>query len=103
MNPVIMSNESNQYPVYLDSGMCTDCGKCLDACPTGVFARKESSDKPTTLYASDCHVCFLCVADCPSGAISVTWDAPNPRQQSVYDVLGMDFNNMSNSYTGKKG
>lgn len=84
-------------PVVLDAGRCIDCGRCLDACPTNVFQRPEPGLQPVAMFARDCHVCFLCVPDCPAQAISVTWEAPNPRQHSVYDVLGMDFHSFFES------
>ena len=85
-----MSNEI-LAPVVLDAARCLDCGHCLDACPTDVFARDLTSGRVVALYAGDCHVCFLCVSDCPSGAITVSWDTPNPRQRCVYDHLGLDL------------
>lgn len=82
---------STRVPVALDAALCTDCRKCLDACPTDVFQINVQSQRVEALYARDCHVCFLCVADCPVGAIKVDWDAPNPRHRSVYDVLDMEL------------
>ncbi|VCU70776.1 Ferredoxin-2 [Pigmentiphaga humi] len=90
-----------QFPVVLDSARCADCGKCLDACPTGVFQRPEPGAKPMAVFAKDCHVCFLCVPDCPSGAITVSWEAPNLRQISVYDVLGLDLDPATFPSTGE--
>lgn len=78
-----------QVAVVLDAGRCTGCGHCIDACPTGVFQRETPGARPLALHAGDCHVCFLCVPDCPSGAITVSWDAPNRRLRSIYDVLEM--------------
>ena len=86
-----MNNPNTQVPVYLDPDRCTNCGMCLDACPTGVFERVTPDARPQAIHARDCHVCFLCVPDCPSQAITVSWNAPNLRQISVYDVLGMNF------------
>ncbi len=84
-------NDVSAVPVTLDAARCEDCGHCLDACPTGVFVRDEASQRIVARYAADCHVCFLCVPDCPPRAITVSWDAPNPRQRSVYDHLGLDL------------
>jgi len=85
------SMPSPRVPVALDANLCTDCRKCLDACPTDVFHLNTQSQRVEALYPRDCHVCFLCVTDCPVGAIKVDWDAPNPRHRSVYDVLDMDL------------
>jgi Fe-S-cluster-containing dehydrogenase component len=87
-----MNKAAPLFPVTLDASTCIDCGSCLNACPTGVFQRVTEGAKPQAVHAKDCHVCFLCVPDCPSGSIEVTWDAPNDRQISVYDKLGLDLN-----------
>ena len=74
-------------PVVLDAARCIDCGRCLDACPTGVFQRPDPGLKPVALFARDCHVCFLCQDDCPVGAIKVDYRIKNPRTFSIYDLL----------------
>ncbi|MES2538909.1 MAG: ferredoxin family protein [Pseudomonadota bacterium] len=79
------------HSVALDEQLCTQCGKCVDACPTGVFQLDPDSMRVQVSYPGDCHVCFLCVPDCPAGAIAVSWDAPNRRQHSIYDILGIAF------------
>ena len=82
---------SDRYPVAIDDQLCTNCGMCLNSCPTDVFHINAQTERVEALYPRDCHVCFLCVADCPAGAIKVDWDAPNPRHRSVYDVLNMEL------------
>lgn len=86
-----MSHSSVEVPVVLNASLCIDCGACVLACPTAVFDRPSPGAKPQAIYAGDCHVCFLCVPDCPTQAISVSRDAPNTRQISVYDVIEMDL------------
>ena len=85
------SLDPGRVPVSINSAVCTDCRKCLDACPTDVFHVNDQSQRVEARFPRDCHVCFLCVTDCPTGAIKVDWDAPNPRHRSVYDVLEMDM------------
>ena len=79
--------------VVIDRARCDDCGKCLDACPTQVFDR-DPDGRVIVRHASDCHVCFLCVPDCPPQAITVSWDAPNHRHRSIYDVLSIDLSKL---------
>ncbi|MFO8010224.1 MAG: 4Fe-4S binding protein [Dehalococcoidia bacterium] len=49
--------------VRIDKHLCTDCGQCLENCPTAI---SEVEDIGTS---SDCIECGECIRDCPSSAI----------------------------------
>ena len=93
MNHATSMNSTAIEPVVIDRSRCDGCGKCLDACPTQVFVR-DASGTVVVRHPRDCHVCFLCVPDCPPQAITVSWDAPNARHRSIYDVLEIDLTSL---------
>jgi len=51
--------------VKVDHEKCTDCGLCINACPTQA-AKGRVSDK---LFAADCFSCARCLNVCPQDAI----------------------------------
>ncbi len=89
-------------PVFINFDTCTHCQKCLDSCPTGVFQLEPNSERVTVRYRDDCHVCFLCVPDCPVNAITVSWDTPNRRHHSIYDLLSIDVATAPSPHRGRE-
>ena len=53
--------------VTIDNTKCTNCGICIEECPTFVF--KEGEKKPEAVYQQYCISCGHCVAVCPNTAI----------------------------------
>lgn len=58
--------------IQVDNSKCQYCGKCVSACPKGVFEEKTGLFKKTVLIADPdaCIGCFTCVMICPNKAIS---------------------------------
>ncbi len=55
--------------VVIDSGRCTGCGHCLQACPSGVFA--ASGSQVVVSNADACRLCGGCAQVCQAGAITL--------------------------------
>ncbi len=55
------------YPV-IDKERCTECGKCFDFCPFGVY--EMVNERIRVVHPSSCkNNCPACARNCPSGAI----------------------------------
>lgn len=52
-----------------DPARCTNCRRCLDVCPHGVFALEDKQVRP--LGRSRCIECGACALNCPESAITV--------------------------------
>ena len=52
---------------------CTDCGACIDVCPTGVYQIENNGHRKVVVqHPESCEDCRACVLQCPAGAISLT-------------------------------
>ncbi|GAB4256960.1 MAG: 4Fe-4S dicluster domain-containing protein [Thermoleophilia bacterium] len=57
--------------------LCTQCGECAEACPSGAIARNEAKGA----YVIDpelCTDCGVCVDACPEGVMFVHQEAATP-------------------------
>jgi polyferredoxin len=55
------------YRVRVSESLCTDCGKCVEACPTQ--AMKKRKDDGGKLFLPDCWACGACTEACPVSAV----------------------------------
>ncbi len=51
-----------------DSGLCSDCGKCAEVCPTGAV----DPDNVSQINKWECQICFACIKNCPEKAKKMT-------------------------------
>ncbi|MBA7600046.1 hypothetical protein ES703_07093 [subsurface metagenome] len=58
----------------IDKAICTNCGECVEMCPTNPKAvnwHTDDKSKPPTFKYGRCIRCYCCQESCPSGAIVV--------------------------------
>ena len=67
--------------VRVDRDLCTDCGACVRACPSGAAKGKVEG----RLFAADCYSCARCLNVCPSDAIAYrcAFGSPSPNAREV--------------------
>ena len=52
----------------IDRTLCTGCGTCLDACPTGAISLDED-ECASTIDPALCNECLECLDVCPNDAV----------------------------------
>ncbi len=74
------------------SAGCSECGICVDVCPTGAIQNKHDG---ITSDPSECTVCLDCLPECPSRAVSFpfglsvsAWKPYDPGRREVLIGLG---------------
>ena len=60
--------------VYIDKEKCTNCRRCYDQCPEGLFGLDEHGEV-SVKYEHECWLCGSCQMDCPFGAIKVIYES----------------------------
>lgn len=69
--------------ITVDSENCTNCGKCVNECPSDVLTLETHG--PEVQLAQNCIACGHCVAVCPNRAIDNT-RSPLNMQVEVADI-----------------
>ncbi len=64
----------------LDSALCSDCGQCVEACPTGALQFVEGH--VALARPEDCAYCADCEDLCPQGAIGLPYEVEFEDEES---------------------
>ena len=68
------------------SDRCTNCGKCVEVCPTNVLDPSQAGP-PILARVEDCQTCFMCELHCRADAIYVAPDCDRRVPTSADEAL----------------
>ncbi len=72
----------------IDTAKCSDCGACINRCPSGAIIKNPETQKPDIQYKT-CIFCTLCEEVCPTGAAVMTTEFELAEKNESYEELGM--------------
>ncbi|MBN1884647.1 MAG: Coenzyme F420 hydrogenase/dehydrogenase, beta subunit C-terminal domain [Candidatus Krumholzibacteriota bacterium] len=63
----------------VERGLCTRCGTCVGACPTGNLSIADPTGRCLPVAGDDCTSCGSCLAGCPGGEVDF-----GPLEESLF-------------------
>jgi cyclic pyranopterin phosphate synthase len=63
----------------VDMGLCTQCGSCVELCPTGAIAEVEETGRGVVFDHNACLRCGICVSACPDFALTASTHIESAR------------------------
>jgi len=82
-------------PVFAEEKECTECGKCVDACPT--HALEIVDGRPGKKASVECTYCGTCFFVCPSGC----WVWPPGSKEKLQIYMGHAASAVLSPYKGQ--
>ena len=73
------------YRVRIDQSLCTNCDKCVKACPTEAMRARLHGDHK--IFLPDCWACGACVEACPTGAVNFDRKPPSSPAEGKETVF----------------
>ncbi len=70
----------------IDLNLCTECGDCVEFCPTGAVTMVNG--KAAVTSPQDCDYCTDCETFCPSGAIRCPFEIILVKTETPEKTLG---------------
>ena len=67
--------------VTVDRSTCTECGRCVDICPSSALELRE--DGVALAHSDLCSECGVCQDQCPEGSITLASSGRMPKARDV--------------------